>query len=70
MTWRGLAVVGAVAGIGFTMALFIASLAFTERQELRDIATVAILCSSAISVVLAWLLGHVLLSKRGTEMRR
>ncbi len=62
----GLAV-GAVAGIGFTTALFIANLAFAERPELRDIAAAAILCSSAASDLLALLLGRVVLNKRGTE---
>jgi NhaA family Na+:H+ antiporter len=70
VTWRGVAVVGAVAGIGFTMALFIANLAFAARPDLRDVATTAILCSSAVSVVLALLVGRVVLSKRGTETRR
>lgn len=70
VTWGGVAVVGAVAGIGFTMALFIANLAFAERPDLRDVATTAILCSSAVSVVLALLVGRVVLSKRGTDTRR
>jgi NhaA family Na+:H+ antiporter len=69
VTWRGLVVVGAVAGIGFTMSLFIANLAFAERPDLRDVATAAILCSSAVSVVLALLIGRIVLSKRGTETR-
>lgn len=70
VTWRGVAVVGAVAGIGFTMALFIANLAFAERPDLRDVATAAILCSSAVSVVLALLVGRAVPSKCGTDTRR
>jgi NhaA family Na+:H+ antiporter len=63
VTWRGIAVIGVVAGIGFTMALFIANLAFAERPDLRDVATVAVLFASAVSAVLALILGRVVLPK-------
>ena len=63
VTWRGITVVGAVAGIGFTMALFIANLAFSERPDLRDIATVAVLFASVVSALVALILGRVALTK-------
>jgi NhaA family Na+:H+ antiporter len=63
VTWRGIAVIGAVAGIGFTMALFIANLAFAGRSEVRDVATVAVLVASAVSGGLALILGRVALAK-------
>jgi hypothetical protein len=40
-----------------------------SSRDLRDVATTAILCSSAVSVVLALLVGRVVLSKRGTDTR-
>ena len=65
VTWRGMTVVGAVAGIGFTMALFIANLAFTSRPVLQDVATVAVLMASAVSALLAIVLGRTLLRPVG-----
>ena len=64
VTWRGMAVIGAVAGVGFTMSLFITNLAFTSR-ELRDVATVAVLGASVASAVIALVLGRMLLVKGG-----
>ncbi len=54
--WRHLVGVAALAGIGFTVSLFIAGLAF-ERPELQDAAKVGILAAS----LLAGLLGALLL---------
>lgn len=59
--------VGAVAGIGFTMALFIAELAFAERPELHGLAKVGVLASSALAAGLTLLLGQLLL--RPTSLR-
>ncbi|HEU5089139.1 MAG TPA: Na+/H+ antiporter NhaA, partial [Roseiflexaceae bacterium] len=47
-TWPQLIGIGALAGIGFTMALFIASLAFTEAA-LLDSAKIGILIASVIA---------------------
>jgi Na+:H+ antiporter, NhaA family len=54
--WRHLVGVAALAGIGFTVSLFITSLAF-QRPELQDAAKVGILAAS----LLAGLLGALLL---------
>ena len=54
--WRGIVVVGTVAGIGFTMSLFIAGLAFAERP-----AKVGVLAASGGAAVLALILGRLLL---------
>ena len=43
---------GSAAGIGFTVALFIADLAF-ENQELQDIAVVAVIAASIVSAFLS-----------------
>ncbi len=49
--WLDLLGMGATAGIGFTVALFIAELAFDEVPELLDQAKVAILAASAVALV-------------------
>jgi NhaA family Na+:H+ antiporter len=66
VTWRGIVVLGAVAGVGFTMALFIAGLAFQERGT-QEIATIAVLLASAFSGLLAVTLGLILLSKHAAR---
>jgi NhaA family Na+:H+ antiporter len=58
------AVVGMVAGIGFTMAIFIAQLAFS-RPELLASAKLAVLCGSAAAAVLGLGLGYLVLAPRG-----
>jgi NhaA family Na+:H+ antiporter len=49
--WLDLLGMGATAGIGFTVALFIAELAFDEAPALLDQAKVAILAASAVALV-------------------
>jgi NhaA family Na+:H+ antiporter len=56
--YRGLLVVGTVAGIGFTMAIFIAELAFSTAGHLA-IAKTAVLGASAMAAVGAVILGRV-----------
>lgn len=56
----GLAVVGLVAGIGFTMALFIAQLAFHSAEQL-DVAKLAVLIGSGAAGVVTLLCGPLLL---------
>ena len=58
--WSAVLVVGLVAGIGFTMALFIASLAFPSGP-LIDSAKLGILGASAIAAVIGLVAGRVLL---------
>jgi NhaA family Na+:H+ antiporter len=48
--WRALIGAGALAGIGFTVSLFITELAF-ERAELRDAAKLAVLVASVAAAV-------------------
>ncbi len=57
---RQLVVLGAVAGIGFTMSIFVASLAFTGPAQLAA-AKLGVLAGSAIAAVLALALGRWLL---------
>lgn len=59
--FRGLAVVGVVAGVGFTMALFIAGLAFPGHPELHGVAKLGVLVASAVAAVVAFLWGRLAL---------
>jgi NhaA family Na+:H+ antiporter len=58
--WRAVSVVGLVAGIGFTMALFVANLAF-EPGPLLETAKLAILSGSALAAVLGYAVGRLAL---------
>jgi NhaA family Na+:H+ antiporter len=46
---------GSAAGIGFTVAIFISSLAFTDPVQ-RDIAIIAVITASIVSGLLSWIL--------------
>jgi NhaA family Na+:H+ antiporter len=54
--WPHIGVVGIVGGIGFTMSLFIANLAFPPGP-LLETSKLAILCGSALAGVLSLLVG-------------
>jgi NhaA family Na+:H+ antiporter len=60
VTWRQVGLVGVVGGIGFTMALFIAQLAFGSGDHLET-AKLAILVASVLAAALAYLLGRAIL---------
>jgi Na+:H+ antiporter, NhaA family len=61
MTLRHLVVLGAVAGVGFTMALFIAQLAFTDARLLAA-AKLGVLAASGVAAILGLTLGRLLLA--------
>lgn len=61
-TWTGLLVVGCLAGIGFTMSIFIGTLGF-EAGPLLDAAKLGVLAGSAIAALLGLGLGAVLLRR-------
>ena len=63
MSMRHLVVVGVVGGVGFTMAIFIAQLAFTSPALLAA-AKLGILIASGTAAIAALVLGRVLLSPR------
>jgi Na+:H+ antiporter, NhaA family len=60
VTFRHLVVLGVVAGVGFTMALFIADLAFTDAGLLNG-AKLGVLAASVGAAALALILGRTLL---------
>jgi NhaA family Na+:H+ antiporter len=60
--WHGVLLVGTVAGIGFTMALFVAGLAFEAGPRLAS-AKLAVLVSSALAAAAGLLVGRQVLPK-------
>jgi Na+:H+ antiporter, NhaA family len=60
VTWGGIALVGTVGGIGFTMAIFIAGLAFADPELLAS-AKAAIMLASLFAAALGLALGRLLL---------
>ncbi len=68
VTWRGVAAIGLVAGIGFTVALFVGDLAYTDPELLRQ-SKIGILAALVIAGPLA-ILGFFLLPKTGRTDRR
>jgi NhaA family Na+:H+ antiporter len=66
VSWRQLLGVGCVAGIGFTMSLFIAGLAF-EHSELLRPAKMGILFASTLAGTIGWLILRGVRPKMGSE---
>lgn len=54
VTWRHIWGAACVAGIGFTMSLFIGELAFADDAALLDVAKVAILAASVLAASIGW----------------
>ena len=46
---------GSAAGIGFTVAIFIAQIAFDDRQT-QDIAVIAVIVASVVSAMISWVM--------------
>ena len=63
VSWRQLIGVGTLAGIGFTMSIFVTLLAFEGQSILQDEAKIAILVSS----LLAGVLGYALLRRNAPQ---
>ena len=61
--WRGMLVIGVLAGIGFTMAIFIANLAFHDAALLAQ-AKLAVIGASLLAALAGLLLGTLLLRRR------
>jgi NhaA family Na+:H+ antiporter len=53
---------GSAAGIGFTVAIFIAQIAFDDLQT-QDIAVIAVIAASLVSALISWVMFKVF-SKR------
>ncbi|MDO5081404.1 Na+/H+ antiporter NhaA [Buchananella hordeovulneris] len=63
---KDVAAIGLLSGIGFTVALLVAGLAFPGRQELVDHASIAVIIGSVLSALLGGLIVH----HRAAEHRR
>lgn len=61
VTFRQLGLVGVLAGIGFTMALFIAQLAFVPGADALETSKLGILTASGLTAVVGYALGRVVL---------
>jgi NhaA family Na+:H+ antiporter len=57
VSWSGVLVVGCLGGIGFTMSIFIANLAFQD-EALLSLAKFAVLAASAAAAAIALLIGR------------
>ncbi|MBL8264856.1 Na+/H+ antiporter NhaA [Steroidobacter sp.] len=62
VTWHGLLVVGCLGGIGFTMSIFIAMLAFADAH-LRAAAKLGVLLASFVAAVVGLFIGHLYVRK-------
>lgn len=68
LNWAGVMLVGLLAGIGFTMSIFIAGLAFDDEQLLAA-AKLSVLCASTVSAVVGLLWGIVHFRRRPITSR-
>ncbi len=66
INWGGLFVVGAVAGIGFTMAIFIGELAFSDPR-LLGVGKLGVLLATALAATVSLLAGRFLLTTEQPE---
>jgi NhaA family Na+:H+ antiporter len=62
MTWAWMTLIGCLAGIGFTMSIFIANLAFSQ-QDLLSAAKLGVLVASVVAGVIGLLYGRVLVAR-------
>jgi len=67
VTWGGIWLIGLLAGIGFTMSIFIAMLAFTD-ESLLGAAKLGVLTGSLVAAVLGMGWGRIY-AKQNTRMR-
>ncbi len=65
VSWRGVLLVGCLGGIGFTMSIFIADLAFADAP-LLPMAKFAVLMASALAGIGGLMLGRLVLFKRAS----
>ena len=69
VSWNKIYAAGILAGIGFTMSLFIANLAFTEQAVLLDISKVGILSASLISGIVGFIVLKKALNSADANVR-
>jgi NhaA family Na+:H+ antiporter len=62
----GLLATGSAAGIGFTVAIFIADLAFKNKAD-QDMAVIAVILASVVSGLLSWVIFSVISKRHATS---
>lgn len=55
INWKHIFGAGLLAGIGFTMSIFVTLLAFNNQPAIEDLAKVSIIVASSTSAILGWL---------------
>ena len=56
VSWSDMLVVSVIAGIGFTMSLFISEIAFANRILEVNVSKISVLIASVVSIILAYIL--------------
>lgn len=69
-SWVQMLGVGLLAGIGFTMSIFIALLSFKSETEIQDEAKFAILIASVIAAISGYLILHIYPTKAQIETEK
>ena len=65
VSWQGIGVVGCLGGIGFTMSIFIAMLAFKE-ESLLAAAKLGVLLASLVAAIVGLIVGRIYVLKQRT----
>ena len=68
VTWGGVFLIGLTAGIGFTMAIFIAELAFKGQAELLGLGKLSILIATAVAGIASLVFGRIILKPASPEI--
>jgi NhaA family Na+:H+ antiporter len=63
VSWSGLVLIGLLAGVGFTMSIFIAMLAFTD-ENLLGTAKLGVLVGSVVAAIVGLAYGKIFICKR------
>ena len=58
--WLSVFSVSLLAGIGFTMSIFVSEIAFKGNEELINISKISILSSAVISVILTYIVATII----------
>ncbi|HET7539249.1 MAG TPA: Na+/H+ antiporter NhaA [Polyangiaceae bacterium] len=69
LTRRHVLVLGVVAGIGFTMSLFLAQLAFGEEETLLGAAKLGVLVGSGLALTIGLVLGRLVLPEPARRLK-
>lgn len=67
LRWRSISIIGMAAGIGFTMSIFIAELAFPS-SDLLGVVKLGVLIATAIAAIIVLLMGYLTLPKMSPDI--